>query len=106
MRSAPLHSYQPSAGTRQRAWLYASRHIGFAATSSERALKQFDGGLGCFHQAGTNPQRASISTRAPLPPRSTGTLIVGATLKRLRKGLPLLRAICHARSMAAVSGLT
>src|SRR5687768_7092109 len=105
MRSAPLHSYHPSAGTRQRAWLYASRHIGLAATSSDLALKQFDGGLGCFHQGGMNPQRASISTSPPLPPRSTGTLIVGATLKRLGNGLPALRAICQARSMDAVSGL-
>jgi hypothetical protein len=78
-----------------------------AAASSERALKQLVGGLGCFHQGGMKPQRASISTSSPpLPPRSTGMLIVGATLKRRGRGLPALRPICQARSMDAVSGLT
>jgi hypothetical protein len=52
------------------------------------------------------PQRASIRTSPPALPRSTGMLIVGATLKRRAKGLLVVRPICQARSMEAVSGLT
>jgi hypothetical protein len=60
--SAARHSYQPSAGIRQRQCRQAPRHIGFDAASSDRALKHEAGGFGCFHHAGMKPQRASVSS--------------------------------------------
>jgi len=79
--SRTCHSYQPSAGTRQRALRYGSRHIGFNAACSDAALKQWPGGFDCFHHAGISPQRASASSSAESAAlRMIDTVMVGATL--------------------------
>jgi hypothetical protein len=64
------------------------RHITFAAASSDLALKLFCGSFGCFHQDGTKPQRASISSSSPVAglPRIRGMLVVGATFPALAAG--------------------
>src|SRR4051812_36248609 len=80
-RSTSRHSYQPTAGTRQRALAAACLHIGFVAASSERALKQWPGALLSFHQNGIKPQRAATSSNPSLPTQSIGTVAVGETLK-------------------------
>src|SRR5882762_9568010 len=108
MRSTAFHSYHPSAGIRQREYLKDCRHITLAAASSDLALKQCWGGFGSFHQVGTKPQRASISSSSPVAglPRISGIAVVGATLKWREKGLLFIRPMCQARSIEAVSGLT
>ena len=81
-RSTACHSYQPSAGIRQRERANASRHIGLSAASSRRALKLVRGGFASFHQCGTMPQRPSASSGrlAFAGWRRNGILSVGQTL--------------------------
>jgi hypothetical protein len=60
-----FHSYQPSAGTRQRVLRTALRHIGLPAASSLRALIVDVGSVGCDHQPGIKPQRIVNASSAP-----------------------------------------
>src|SRR6266567_4391736 len=107
-RSTACHSYQPSAGMRQRARLHASRHIGFPAASSARAMKLVFGGFASFHQCGTRPQRPAASSSSPEfeGRRRNAIVSVGKTLKRGAKGFGLLcRPMCQKRAIAFSSGL-
>src|SRR5262249_5362969 len=83
----PDHSYQPSAGTRQRRAASASRNDGFSAAVSARALIRRAPGSGASAQDGTSPQRSRRSSRRRGPPGATGgrdttaaTCLPGATL--------------------------
>jgi len=95
---------------RQRARAKASRHIGFSAASSRRALKLVFGGFASFHQCGTMPQRpAASSSRSEFRGHSQerdrvgGKDVVAARRKDWVVAPPELR---NARSSARSSGLT
>ena len=85
------HSYQPSAGTRQRRVRAARRNAGLSSTVSTRALIIRFPDDGSLAHGGTSPHRSSRSRRTGPPspagtPRgcqasTTGAFLVGATLK-------------------------
>src|SRR5262245_35296119 len=75
------HSYQPSAGMRQRRRENEGAYAFAVATVSARALIIRAAPLGSLAQAGTSPQRATLTTRPrSLETLTTGTGSVGATL--------------------------
>src|SRR5262249_36694775 len=76
------HSYQPSAGTRQRRDATDAADARAAATGSARALMLRAATLACLADEGTRPHRATDSTGCSTrrERRTTGTGSVGATL--------------------------
>ncbi len=79
--AATCHSYQPSASTRQRRFLNASRNDGFSASVSERALIMRLPIARSLAHFGTRPQCSIANARAPSSPvRTAGTACVGAML--------------------------
>ena len=78
---ATCHSYQPSASTRQRRFLKASRNDGFSASVSARALIMRLPIARSLAHLGTSPQCSIAKARAPSSPaRTAGTSCVGAML--------------------------
>ena len=78
---ATCHSYQPSASTRQRRFLNASRNDGFSAIVSARALIMRLPIARSLAHLGTSPQCSIAKARAPSSPaRTAGTSWVGAML--------------------------
>ncbi len=78
-----IHSYHPSAGTRQRRRAKDGANAGEVATVSDRALIMRAPPRRSVAQGGTRPQRAVSSTRASrlCDTRTTGTGSVGATFQ-------------------------
>jgi hypothetical protein len=72
------HSYQPSAGTRQRRRASALRNAGFVSTVSARALMSREAIFRSPAQDGISPQRSVLTSRCSRC-TTTDTGSVGAT---------------------------
>jgi hypothetical protein len=79
-RDSLRHSYQPMAGTRQRAPRKAACHIGRCGASSERALIVSLGGLDCFHHPGMKPHFMARACGPSGPAVITDSCMLGAAL--------------------------